>query len=227
MFRSKVSASLTKARNNCTKEEEMILLLEKEIDLKNSKVLYSEELTEAEIAKNWEVGRGKWRVNDGWLEGSHPENNGGLIYTKQHFHCNAMMEFEGRTVPPSDHDLNFVWCTEGWDKKTNDNGTGYIAGLGGWYENKTGIEHYPECKTQSITSAFKLETGRTYKIQAGSIDGHCFIIVDGNLIIEVFDPDPIDYNKCGKVGFGVYASHIQFRNLKVYEINWRKRNQAY
>ena len=205
----------------------MLYLLEKEIDLQKSKILYEDDFSETNLSKNWEIGRGEWYVNEGWLEGSYPENGGGLIYSKKSFDCNVLMDFEARTVPPSNHDLNFSWSSEGWNTKANDAGTGYIAGLGGWYENKTGIERYPECKIRSMTQAFQLQAGRTYHIQAGSINGRCFIFVDSQLIIEVDDPTPIGTSKCGKFGFGVYASHVQFRNLKVYEINWRRRVQAY
>jgi len=199
----------------------------KEIDLANSKMLFADDFTDTDLSKHWDIGRGNWHVTDGWLEGSYPENGGGLIYTKQNFDCNILMDFEARTVPPSNHDLNFSWSSEGWNAKANNAGKGYIAGMGGWYENKTGIEHFPECKPQAITQAFQLEAGRTYHVQAGSIDGHCFIFVDSKLIIELFDPAPFDTSICGKVGLGVYASHVQFRSLKVYEISWRDRVQAY
>ena len=205
----------------------MLYLFGKEIDLLNSKILFEDDFSETDISKNWEIGRGEWHISDNWLEGVYLKNGGGLIYSKKSFNCNVLMDFEARTVPPSNHDLNFSWNAEGWDANTNDAGTGYIAGLGGWYENKTGIERYPECKIHSVTQAFQLEAGRKYHIQAGSIDGHCFIFIDSQLIIEVFDPDPIDASKFGKIGFGVYASHVQFSNLKVHEINWRGREQTY
>ena len=205
----------------------MLYLLEKEIDLQSSKILFEDDFSEADLSKNWDIGRGEWHVKDDWLEGFYPENGGGLIYSKQSFDCNVLMDFEARAVPPYDHDLNFSWSSEGWDVKADDAGIGYIAGLGGWYENKTGIERYPECKVRSMTQAFQLEAGRTYHIQAGSINGQCFIFVDSKLIIEVDDPTPIDTSKYGKFGLGVYASRVQFRNLKVHEINWRSRVQAY
>ncbi|MCL2420964.1 MAG: hypothetical protein FWD03_03825 [Defluviitaleaceae bacterium] len=205
----------------------MLHLLGKKIDLDNSKVVFQDNFSDTDIAKNWEIGRGHWHVNNGWLEGKHLESSGGLIYSRQSFDCNVLMDFEARTVPPSSHDLNFTWCADGWDKATDDVGVGYIAGLGGWYENKTGIERAPEFKLCSLTHAFQLEAGRTYRIQTGSIDGHCFIFVDGKIVIEVFDPDPIDTSKYGRLGFGVYASHVQFRDLKVYDVQWSEWAQSY
>ena len=205
----------------------MVQILGKEIDLNNSKVLFHDDFSHPDISKNWEIGRGQWKVNNGWLEGYYPESGGGLIYSRQSFDCNVLMDFEARTVPPSNHDLNFTWCAQGWDTKTDNAGIGYIAGLGGWYVNKAGIERAPEYKLCSMTQAFQLEAGRLYRIQAGSIDGHCFMFVDGKCIMEMFDAEPIDTSRYGRVGFGVYASHVQFRQLKVYDINWRSLQQSY
>ena len=205
----------------------MLRLFGKEIDLQNSKILFGDNFTEPDISKNWEIGRGRWHVNNGWLEGHYPQSGGGLIYSRPSFDCNVLMDFEAETVPPSNHDLNFTWCAQGWDTNIDNAGVGYIAGLGGWYENKTGIERAPEYKICSMTQAFQIQAGQLYRIQAGSINGHCFLFVDGKCIMEVMDPEPIDTSKYGRVGFGVYASHVRFRNLKVHEINWSSLNQSY
>ncbi|MCL2527842.1 MAG: DUF1080 domain-containing protein [Defluviitaleaceae bacterium] len=202
-------------------------LMGKEIDIANSRIIFEDCFTDPDITKNWEIGRGEWCVNNGWLEGHYPKSGGGLIYSKQHFNCNVLMDFEAATIPPSNHDLNFTWCAEGWDAKTDNAGIGYIAGLGGWYENKTGIERAPEYKICAMTGAFKLEAGRTYHIQAGSIDGHCFLFIDGKQVLEVYDPNPIDTAKYGRVGLGVYGSHARFCNLKVCEICWGVLSQSY
>ena len=63
-----------------------------------------------------------------------------------------------------------------------------------------------------MSSMFKLEAGRTYRIQAGRVDKRIFIFIDGELAVECVDPEPLPY---GKVGLGLYASKIQFRNFKV------------
>ena len=204
----------------------MLYLFGKVIDLENSKLHYQSDFSIDDLS-DCEIASGEWRVNDGWLEGKMEKSAGGLIYTNQSFNFDIVMDFEGRTVPPSCNDLNFSWNTEGWNYEGDDAGIGYIAGIGGWYDNKTGIEHYPECKVHSLTQAFQLESGRLYHIQAGSIGNHCFMFVDGKPVIEMFDPAPIDPQKYGRVGLGVYSSHVQFRNLKVYQANWQSREQSY
>ena len=103
----------------------------------------------------------------------------------------------------------------------------YVFGLEGWWEGKVGFEKSPEYKLVAGTPLFDFEAGRTYRIQGGSIDGHCFLFVDGRLVLEVTDPDPIDSQRYAKVGFEAYASHIQIRNIRVYRLAWQPRPLSY
>jgi len=66
-----------------------------------------------------------------------------------------------------------------------------------------------------------------YKIQAGSIDGHCFILANGQLLLEAMDPDPIDNQKYTKVGREAYCSKIKIRNIAIRQINWEPFEMSY
>lgn len=202
-------------------------IMAKEIDLENSKILYKEQFSKEILKQYWEPVSGEWWIEDEWLVGKNPGNFGGMIYSKNDYMGNILMDFEGRTILPSSNDLNFTWASQGWDSQNNDAGISYIAGLEGWWEGKAGMEKYPECKVSTATPLFDFEPGRLYHIQAGSIDGHCFIFVDGKLIIEMTDPEPIDTSLYAKIGFGTYASYIQVRNLIVREIKWDKFEMSY
>ncbi len=206
-------------------ENSKLHIMEQIIDLDQSPILAEGPRTTEELNRDWEYKNGVWKVENGWIDGKHTGNSGGILYSKKHFPGNVLLEFEGRTVPPCDNDLNFTWRAEGWDNEHDDAGISYIAGLGGWWENKTGIEHYPECRCRSVTSLIPLEAGKLYFIQAGDIDGHCFIFVDGKLVIEMFDPDPI--TAYGKVGLGTYASWIQVRNFRIRQITSHPNTMEY
>ncbi len=207
----------------------MLRIMEKEIDLEASPILLEDCFTQNNLEENWDLEKstGEWWLENGWLTGRHPKNAGGLLYTKKGYAGNVLLDFEGRTVPPCDNDLNFTWCAQGWDYEKNDAGISYIAGLNGWWEKKAGIERYPECKMRSTTSLFTLIPGKTYHIQAGSINGLCFIFVDGKLVIEAMDPNPIDSIIYNRVGLGTYASHIQFKNFKLRQIVWKPISMEY
>lgn len=52
-------------------------------------------------------------------------------------------------------------------------------------------------------------------MQCGSIGGHVFVIVDGALAIEATDPDPIDQQLYGRIGFEAYCTRVAYTNFKI------------
>lgn len=197
-----------------------ILLISKEIDLKNSIVLYNKPMTIGSLETDWETHNCLWSVKDGWLTGVNPNESAGMAFLKENFPGNILLEFEGRTVYPSTHDIDFMWNGE-WSDELNSCGVGYIGGLSGWWSGRIGIEKSPEYTLRASTKYFKFEPGKIYKVQAGSIDGNCFLFIDGEEIIELNDPDPIDNKKYGKVAFTAWSSHIQIRNVVIRQICWK------
>jgi hypothetical protein len=204
----------------------MLYIMQKELDINNSKILFDEPITAGNFERICKVYSAEWSVEGGWLTGKNPGNFPGMVFLKGDYPGNVLVEFETRTVPPCTHDINFMWngC---WDETKNERGLAYVAGVQGWWEGKVGIEKSPEYKLNAGTPLFSFEPGRIYNIMGGSVDGHCFIFVDGILALEVTDPDPIDSQKFTKVGFEAYCSHIQIRNIKVRSISWRKRELKY
>ncbi len=192
----------------------MLRLLNRDIILARSELLYAAEFTPELFENDFEVARGDWSVQDGWLTGFMEEDGGGLVYTKRHYFGDILMDFEVRSVEPYRNDLNFTFCAEGWNDEKQNFGLSYIGGLQGWYYGRTGIEKHPDNEVFAVTALHKFEPERTYHIQTGRIGDKLFLFIDGEHIIEVRDPDPI--TEFGKVGFGVYASKVQFRSLKVY-----------
>lgn len=197
--------------------EKILYIDQKKIDLSKCEVLYSRPFSEESLKEDFDAVSGNWSVDaDGWLTGFHRDNSGGMLYSKASY-GDTIMEFDAYAVPPCGNDLNFVLRTEGWDFEKNDAGRGYIAGLGGWWLNKAGIEKYPSCMPRVLTSLFPLESGKIYRIVTGCMEGHCFIFADGQLIVEMTDPNYQDFADCGKIGFGTYASHIKYRNFTLYK----------
>ena len=204
----------------------MLYIMKKLIDVDNSDVMYNRTFSEESLKADWKVYGGEWWLEDGWLNGKNPENAPGMIVCKIDFPYNVLVDFEVRTIPPSTHDINFMWngC---WDENKNERGIAYVAGLEGWWQGKVGMEKSPEYKLNVATPLFDFEPGRIYRLQGGSIDGHCFLFVDGELVLEFTDPEPIDFQKFAKVGFEAYSSHIQVRNLKIKKIKWQAVEMTY
>lgn len=171
----------------------------------------------------WNVKGGKWQYQNGWLVGSEPENKGGILLSKKVFKKDVMISFTAASVLPATRDVNAVYCTT-WDEKTNYLKTAYISGIGGWYENKCGIERFPEDGLKALNPLYCYEPGAEVRITAGAVCGHNFLVVDNILVQELIDPNPISG---GHVGFSPYSTMLKIKDIEVREIYWEERSQIY
>lgn len=209
-----------------TIQSNIITLMKKEIDINSCKVLFDEEITKEKLTTDWIQKHSDWSIENGWLVGKNKGNWPGMAILKADFPGNVMIEFEAKTILPCTHDINFMW-NGSWNDSTNQRDLAYIAGLQGWWTGKVGIEKSPKYEFMCGTPLLDFEPGKTYKIIGGSIEGHCFIIADGKLLLEVMDPNPIDHQKYTKVGFEAYSSQIAIRNVKIRQINWVEKIRKY
>lgn len=203
-----------------------LLIMRKRIDLNASPVLYDRSFTQKSFFEDWEVKNAEWWCEEGVFYGKNSLPAPGVIISKKSFPGNVLMDFYGQTVLPSKHDINVMWNLS-WNEQTNTRDLSYVAGVQGWWEGKIGIEKSPEYKVIAGTPCPWFVPGKEYHIQAGSINGHCFIFVDGKLQLEMMDPDPIDSVKHNLVGFEAYQSIIRIRNFKLRQIVWQERDLCY
>jgi hypothetical protein len=200
--------------------------MKKQIVIDSCLILYDQEVTSESLSKDWTLHQSEWKVENGWLVGENRGNWPGMAILKRDFPGNVLVEFEAQTILPSSHDINVMWNGE-WIQETDKRGLAYVAGLQGWWTGKVGIEKSDQYKFMVGTPLLDFKPGETYKIQAGSIDGHCFIFANGKLLLEAMDPDPIDNQKYTKIGFEAYCSKIRIRNIVIRQIKWEPLNLEY
>ncbi len=201
-------------------------LLKKEIFIEECPILYDRPFTPESFAEDFQVRSGKWYVEDGWLIGENPDNSPGMAISRASYNDNVILDFTASTILPCTHDINVMW-NGSWVEENNTRGVAYVAGLQGWWNGKVGFERSPEYVLNAATQLFEFVPGKEYHMQCGSIDGHVFIVVDGKLVLEIIDPDPIDYTKHGLIGFEAYCSKIRFRDLKVRKAVWTPIQESY
>ena len=204
---------------------EYLEILGKSIDLKESELVLEEDFSSGKtLSSNWlEIGSAAWSIKDGVLDGKWKEGadlRHGQLFSRKQFLGDVLMEFDAQTVVPSDHDIIWWWGTA-LNKEKSHWESGYLAGLGGWWSNKAGVERIEGKEVfMAMTPLFKLVPGKQYKIQCGMIGTTVFVFANGQLVMEFNDPNPLAAEMPGRVGFGVYQSHVQFGNLKVYKPKW-------
>jgi hypothetical protein len=203
-----------------------LILMNKTIDLEASPVLYDRELTEAVFKSDWETRNAEWVCKDGALWGTNPKPGPGVVFTRQGFPGNVLVDCRAQTVLPSRHDIDVMWNMT-WDDEKNQRGWAYVAGLQGWWTGNIGIEKSPTYKPIAAAPCPWFEPGKEYHIQAGSIDGHCFIFVDGILRLELLDSEPIDSAVNNRIGFEAYQSMVKISRVVVRQIVWTKTEFPY
>jgi hypothetical protein len=205
---------------------EQLLIIHKRIDLSASPILYDRPLSQEAFGEDWEVCSGQWQYLDGAFVGRNDRPQPGCVVCRKSFPCNVLMDFHARTIAPCTHDIDVMWNMS-WDEAKDARGPAYVAGIQGWWDGKVGIERSPEYKLIAAAPSPWFRPGQEYHVQAGSIDGHCFLFVDGQLRLELLDPDPIDFTKHDRVGFEAYQSMVRISRLVVRRIAWEPRQQSY
>lgn len=195
---------------------QILRIKEEDITVEKSELLYRTDFSGGNLEKDFEIAGGKWIAENGGVTGYMEEDGGGLIYSYKHYKGDVLLDFYGKIIPPYDNDLNFTFCADGWNYKKGLPKPGYVGGLQGWWIGKCGIEKYPlKNKVQALTKIKDFDASTEHHIQTGRAGNNLFLFVDGELVVEMLDKKPI--SKYGRVGLGVYASKIFFRDFKVYK----------
>ena len=193
-----------------------ICLVGKIIDLSSSSVLHEFKSFNAD---GWTaVGKPKWEITNSSIIGGPEALTHGQLFYKTPCQGDIIMEFDARLIAPSDHDI--IW----WYRislETKPWGRGYLACLGGWYRNLAGIESVPDFALSATSNSCRVEPGEWYHIVGGVIGNHHFIEVNGRVVLELLDPNSLPANHNGHFGFGVYQSHVEYRNLLIYAPKWK------
>jgi len=201
----------------------------KDIHLAGKKVLFDKSpiLFSYNPDENWrdfiDVKSGNWYYENGAIIGFEPGNKGGISFINKYFDEDVMLVFTVSAVLPATRDLNAVWAAH-WDEESDYLGSSYVCGLNGWWENKAGIERNKTSNLYATTSLYKYTPGSEVRMACGSINGHCFMVVDDVLITELVDPDPI---KGGYCGFSAYCTKLRITDIEVRKIVWEEFKQKY
>lgn len=198
-----------------------------DVDLKNSELIFEKgDFDEKSFEENFIVKSGEWCVEDGWVIGKNPKMCPGMIISKSDFFGNVMVEITAKMVAPATHDINVMINGE-WDEEKDERGMAYVAGVEAFWHGNVGFEKSPDYKLTAATPLFEFDPEAEHNFKMGNIDGKVFVLVDNELCLEITDPDPLDADKYGKIGFEAYSSWWKFKNLKVYKLNYEKIEEYY
>lgn len=193
----------------------MLQLIRSRIDPEALEVLYDRPFSRESIAEDFEIKGGNWYVDDeGWLVGENRENFAAMIMSRNEYFGDVLIEFDAATVMPATRDINVTWHGV-WDAEKNRRGKAYVVGIEGWWQGMVGFERSPDLDFMVQTKLLDFEPGRVYHVTAGNVGNDIFFFIDGKLALEITDPDPIDIDHLGLIGFEAYCTRVKYKNLKI------------
>lgn len=208
-------------------DDGMVKLAFVDVDFKNSTLIHSvDEFDQVSFEENFVIKSGEWYLEDGWVIGKNPKMCPGMIISKNDFFGNVMVEITAKMVAPATHDINVMINGE-WDEERDIRGNAYVAGVEAFWHGNVGFEKSPEYKLTAATPLFDFNPEEEHNFKMGNVDGKVFVLVDNKLCLEISDPDPLDADKFGKIGFEAYSSWWKFKNLRVYKLKYEKIEEYY
>ncbi|MDO5445670.1 MAG: hypothetical protein Q4F31_08630 [Eubacteriales bacterium] len=194
----------------------MIQLIRSRLYPEDMEIMYRCPAFSSEVLdRDFEIKGGKWYTDEeGWLIGENRENFAAMVMSKGEYFGDVLVEFDAATVLPATRDINVTWHGE-WDEEKNARGIAYVAGIEGWWQGMVGFEKSPVSDYFINTKLLDFVPGKIYHMTVGNIKNDIFIAIDNVLALEIYDPEPMDYMKYGKIGFEAYCTKVKYRNLTV------------
>ncbi|MFQ5669187.1 MAG: NUDIX hydrolase [Acidobacteriota bacterium] len=169
------------------------------------------------LPAGWAGECGRWRVHDGFLCGVADGERPAVLWLDRTVKGDHMILFEAHTVPPHRNDLNCIWEGSGRLAGRGPDRACTIGGVGGWWDQLTGIERYPEGGVRATSRCLVVESGRDYRIAGGRRGASDFLFVDGQLAMQVDDPEQ-PRRASSRVALSTWNSHIHIRHASVYRL---------
>lgn len=187
--------------------------------LETGQVLLTESFAGKALSPAWVAEEGDWHTCrargedvDGVTGTPGPNHPDSFLWATNVFKGDIAVEFDAECTSMPANDINFAI----YGKAPNyppPEARLYLFGLGGWGNTRTGVERAPDYKWKMLTGRFTIEPGKTYHILAGRLKSVLYLFIDGELVVEARDPDPLPAE--GQFAFHVYNSTVRFRNLTI------------
>jgi hypothetical protein len=187
--------------------------------LAGGEVVFADEFRGEALGDEWTAEEGTWKTcraagqdGQGVIGTPGAKYPDSFLWTKRSFSGDIVVEFEAQCVSDPANDINFVICGKSPNYPPPEAKL-YLFGLGGWGNTRSGVERAPDYKWKALTAKFTIQSKKSYRITAARLGATFYLFVDGELIIEARDPDPLPAE--GQFGFHVFKSTVCFRNLKI------------
>lgn len=188
-----------------------------DFQLRPDRLLYHG-LTQGEnIGETWDPESGMWQEEETGVVGEIREEKAAVLWSRKSFPGDIAVAYRGRAVGGRGLDINCYLNGNG-RIYSGSNAQCYIAVVGGWWSGKCGLEKFPEDTLTATTSFFGVERNTWVDVMTGRYENWIFLFVDGEKILELRDPEPIDSVRYPRIAVSTWNSRVEFSDLRVYRL---------
>lgn len=183
-----------------------IACTEKKEDL--APIPFSDDFERAELGPSWTRSPG-WRIDQGQVFSAGTRNQ--ALWLRAALPDDAVIELDARSESPAG-DIKFEIYADG-----KNHASGYILIFGGWNNTISTIARLDEhgADRQELRQRGLVQMGRTYHMKVVRRDKVIRWYVDGKLLLDYYDSEPLRGPGHDRFGFNDWEAKLYFDNLVI------------
>jgi hypothetical protein len=176
---------------------------------------FFDDFERSQLGQNYEKTGGNWRIENGQLRVQGARNH--PLWLLRTLPREVRIEFDARSESP-EGDIKVEVFGDGTSHAEAERyeATSYVIIFGGWNNSRNVLARMDEHGDDRVEGGpRKVEPGRTYHFVIERVGGTLSVWVDGQVLVEMDDPEPLRGRGHDHFGFNNWQSRLWFDNLKV------------
>ncbi len=176
---------------------------------------FFDDFERSQLGPSYDKTGGNWRIEHGQLRVQGAKNH--PLWLLRTLPSEVRIEFDARSESP-EGDIKVEVFGDGAShaKAEHYEATSYVIIFGGWSNSRNVLARMDEHGDDRVLGRpLEVEPGRTYHFVIERVGGTLSVWVDGQLLVEMDDPEPLRGRGHDHFGFNNWQSELWFDNLKV------------
>jgi len=176
---------------------------------------FVENFDRADLGPLWSNTGGNWRIIDGKLHIQGARNH--PLWLHRRLPRDVRIEFTVRSDSPAG-DIKVEVFGDGVSSARSESytATSYVVIFGGWNNTLDVLARLDEHGADRVERrSRRVEMGRTYRFMIERRGGHIVAKVDGTVLVEMRDPDPLSGRGHDHFGFNDWDAALTFDDLRI------------
>ena len=176
---------------------------------------FHDDFERAELGSDYKRTGGNWRIENGQLHVKGAKNH--PLWLLRTLPRDVRVELDARSES-AEGDIKVELFGDGASHARQERyeATSYVIIFGGWNNSKNVLARMDEHGADRVVGEHhKVESGRTYRFRIERVGGTLTVWVDGDVFLQMDDPEPLAGRGHDHFGFNNWQSDLWFDNLKI------------